>query len=220
MLLIKTSTKVIGSLFMAAALVTGACLGLALAKTADTVNTENFTEFTTALPTKILDCVVKHASDEGNVSVAIIDKKIFFKFGNYEFSSLLLEGEFPNYRRVIPNDLDKSFQVQKSDLLEALDRIGIYVDKTSLRTIFKLTPGKLTLFSPELELGSADEEIPCEYNGEEIMLAFNFRYVEEPLKLMEAERVAFDFKDANKAAILRTEPKSDFFHVIMTMNLN
>ena len=172
------------------------------------------------VPTKILDCVVKHASDEGNVSVAIIDKKIFFKFGNYEFSSLLLEGEFPNYRRVIPNDLDKSFQAQRSDLLEALDRIGIYVDKTSLRTIFKLTPGKLTLFSPELELGSADEEIPCEYNGEEIMLAFNFRYVEEPLKLMEAERVAFDFKDANKAAILRTEPKSDYFHVIMTMNLN
>lgn len=172
------------------------------------------------VPTKILDCVVKHAGDEGNVSVAVIDKKIFFKFGNYEFSSLLQEGEFPNYRRVIPNDLDKSFQVQKSDLLEALDRIGIYVDKTSLRTIFKLTPGKLTLFSPELDLGSADEEIPCEYNGEEIMLAFNFRYLEEPLKLTQAERVAFDFKDANKAAILRTEPKSDYFHVIMTMNLN
>lgn len=172
------------------------------------------------VPTKILDCVVKHASDEGNVSLAIIDKKIFFKFGNYEFSSLLLEGEFPNYRRVIPNDLDKTFQVQRSDLLDAMDRIGIYVDKTSLRTIFKLTPGKLTIFSPELDLGSADEEIPCEYNGEEIMLAFNFRYVEEPLKLTSAERVAFDFKDANKAAIMRTEPKSDYFHVIMTMNLN
>ena len=172
------------------------------------------------VPTKILDSVLKHAGDEGNISVAIVDKKIFFKFGNYEFSSLLLEGEFPNYRRVIPQDLDKSFQVQKADLLDALDRIGIYVDKTSLRTIFKLNPGKLTIFSPELDLGSGEEEIPCEYNGEEIMLAFNFRYVEEPLKLMEAERVAFDFKDATKAAILRTEPKSDFFHVIMTMNLN
>ena len=172
------------------------------------------------VPTKILDSVLKHAGDEGNISVAIVDKKIFFKFGNYEFSSLLLEGEFPNYRRVIPQDLAKSFQVQKADLLDALDRIGIYVDKTSLRTIFKLNPGKLTIFSPELDLGSGEEEIPCEYNGEEIMLAFNFRYVEEPLKLMEAERVAFDFKDANKAAILRTEPKSDFFHVIMTMNLN
>ncbi|MCR5047130.1 MAG: DNA polymerase III subunit beta [Treponema sp.] len=172
------------------------------------------------VPTKILDCVLKHASDEGNVSLAVIDKKIFFKFGNYEFSSLLLEGEFPNYRRVIPSDLDKSFQVQKSDLLEALDRIGIYVDKNSLRTIFKLTPGKLTILSPELDLGSADEEIPCEYNGEEIMLAFNFRFVEEPLKLTSAERIAFEFKDANKAAILRTEPKSDYFHVIMTMNLN
>ena len=44
--------------------------------------------------------------------------------------------------------------------------------------------------------------------------------MEEPLKLTAAERVAFDFKDANKAAIMRTEPKSDYFHVIMTMNLN
>ena len=70
------------------------------------------------VPTKILDSVLKHAGDEGNISVAIVDKKIFFKFGNYEFSSLLLEGEFPNYRRVIPQDLDKSFQVQKADLLD------------------------------------------------------------------------------------------------------
>lgn len=172
------------------------------------------------VPTKILGCVLKNAGDEGNISVAIIDKMIFFKFGNYEFSSLLLDGEFPNYRRVIPVDLDKTFKVEKSDLVEALDRIGIMVDKTSLRIIFKLTPGKLTLLSPEIELGSADEEIPCEYAGEEMMLAFNYRYIEEPLKLTDASRIAFDFKDSNKAAIMRNEPKSDYFHVIMTMNLN
>ncbi len=172
------------------------------------------------IPTKILACILKNSGDEGNIAVAVVDKMIFFKFGNYEFSSLLLEGEFPNYRRVIPTELDKTFQVQRSDLMEALDRIGIMIDKTAVRIIFKLTPGKLILKSPELELGSADEEIPCEYNGEEIMIAFNYRYVEEPLKLTSAERIAFDFKDANKAAILRTEPKSDYFHVIMTMNLN
>lgn len=172
------------------------------------------------VPTKILDCVLKNSSDEGNVSVAVIDKMIFFKFGNYEFSSLLLEGEFPNYRRVIPQDLNKTFEVEKADLEEALSRIGIMVAKDSSRIIFKLNPGQLTLISPESEIGNADEEIPCKYDGEEIMLAFNFKYIEEPLKKTDATRITFDFIDPNKAAILRTEPKSDYFHVIMTMNLS
>lgn len=172
------------------------------------------------VPTKILDCVLKNCSDEGNISVAVIDKMIFFKFGSYEFSSLLLEGEFPNYRRVIPQDLTRKFEVEKSDLEEALSRIGIMVDKNSTRIIFKLNPGQLTLISPESDIGNADEEIPCQYDGEEVMLAFNFKYIEEPLKKTDSKRIAFDFIDSNKAVILRNEPKSDYFHVIMTMNLN
>lgn len=172
------------------------------------------------VPTKILDCVLKNCSDEGNISIAVIDKMIFFKFGSYEFSSLLLEGEFPNYRRVIPQDLTRKFEVEKSDLEEALSRIGIMVDKNSTRIIFKLNPGQLTLISPESDIGNADEEIPCQYDGEEVMLAFNFKYIEEPLKKTDAKRIVFDFIDPNKAVILRTEPKSDYFHVIMTMNLN
>ncbi len=77
MLLIKTSTKVLGSLFMAAALITGAALGLALARTADTVNTENFTEFTTALPTKILDIngelITEFTSEERREIISLIE---------------------------------------------------------------------------------------------------------------------------------------------------
>ena len=77
MLLIKTSTKVVGALFMAAAFITGAALGLALARTADTVNTENFTEFTTALPTKILDIngelITEFTSEERREIISLIE---------------------------------------------------------------------------------------------------------------------------------------------------
>lgn len=172
------------------------------------------------IPTKILDCILKNLSDEGSISLAVVDKVIFFKFGNYEFSSLLLEGVFPNYRRVIPTDLDKNFQVNKKDLEEALKRIVVMIDKKISRIIFKLNPGTLTLISPESELGNADEEIPCQYDGEETLIAFNYRYIEEPLKITNSERISFDFSTPDKAFILRSEPKADYIHVIMTMNLN
>ena len=94
------------------------------------------------------------------------------------------------------------------------------VVKNSTRIFIKMNLWQLTLISPESDVGNADEEIPCQYDGEEVMLAFNFKYIEEPLKKTDAKRIAFDFIDPNKAVILRTEPKSDYFHVIMTMNLN
>ena len=63
---------------------------------------------------KILNVVAKHASDEGNVSVAIVDKMIFFNFANYEFSATLIDGQYPNYARVIPESQAHSFKVLKT----------------------------------------------------------------------------------------------------------
>ena len=114
MLLIKTSTKVIGSLFMAAALVTGACLGLALAKTADTVNTENFTEFTTALPTKILD----------------INGELITEFTSEERREIISLIEIPQH--------------MKDSLLTREDRIFYEHKGFSARAIFRAVVGVLT----------------------------------------------------------------------------
>ena len=114
MLLIKTSTKVIGSLFMAAALVTGACLGLGLARTADTVNTENFTEFTTALPTKILD----------------INGELITEFTSEERREIISLIEIPQH--------------MKDSLLTREDRIFYEHKGFSARAIFRAVVGVLT----------------------------------------------------------------------------
>jgi len=171
------------------------------------------------VPTKILNCILKNASSEGNISIAVVDKMIFAKFGNYEFSSLLLEGQFPNYQRVIPEKQNFSFQVQKNDLDAALKRTALMVDKKICRILFKITPGTLTLVSPESDLGTADEEIPCQYDGAEITMALNYRYVEDPLKVINTERITFEFTEAMKAITMRPEPAADYFHIIMPMNL-
>lgn len=171
------------------------------------------------VPTKILKCILKNASDEGNILLSIVDKLIFVKFGNYEFSSKLLEGQFPNYQKVIPENQSFNFAVNKVDLESALKRIDIMVDKKVSRIVFNITPGTLTLYSPESELGKADEEIPCRYGGNEITIALNSRYVSEPLRNIDTEYVVFEFTEAMKAITIRPEPASDFFHIVMPMNL-
>ena len=183
-------------------------------------NTLNTPEFTPSIvPVKILNCILKNAPSEGNISIAIVDKMIFAKFNNYEFSSLLLDGQFPNYQRVIPEKQAYSFQVQKNDLENALKRIALMVDKKICRILFNLKPGVLKIISPESDIGNADEEIPCEYNGDEITLALNYRYIGEPLKVIDTERIVFEFTESMKAITLHSEPKADYFHIIMPMNL-
>ena len=192
-------------------------------------NIANVPEFQPAIiPTKILSTVLKHAPEEGNIEVAVIDKSIFVKFGSMEFSSVLIDGQFPNYQKVIPENLTMSFQVNKSDLDAALKRTTIMVDKKVSRIIFKISSGVLKLVSPDTELGNADEEIPCRYDGQDISMALNFNYVTEPLKVIDSENVVFDFninendvgEEANitKAVIMRSEPAGDYIHVIMPMN--
>lgn len=168
---------------------------------------------------KVLNIVAKHAPDEGNIAIAIIDKTIFFRFLNYELSSALLEGQFPNYERVIPEKQLYNFQVQKNDLIDALKRTSIMLDKKSERLFFKISPGILSVTSQETDLGDANEEIPCQYNGEETTIAMNYRYVEEPLKVINSNDVIFEFTGTMKAVTLRSEHKEDNFHIIMPMQM-
>ena len=189
----------------------------------------NVPVFTPAIiPTKILSCVLKNASDEGNIKIAVVDKSIFVKFANYEFSSVLIDGQFPNYKKVIPENLTMSIMVNKADLEAALKRTTIMVDKKVSRIIFRISSGVLKLISPESDIGTADEEIPCRYNGQDIAMALNFTYVTEPLKVIDSENVVFEFNvnesqngeeaSITKAVIMRSEPAGDYIHVIMPMN--
>lgn len=166
---------------------------------------------------KILNIVAKHASDEGNISVALIDKMIFFHFGNYEFSAALIDGQYPNYRRVIPSNQSYKFTVLKSEFVAALKRISVMLDKTG-RIIFNIAPGVLTISSKSTDLGDAKEEIPCQYAGSEISISMNYRHIDNPLKFMESENITFEFTEIMKAVTLRPEPADYYFHILMPMS--
>ena len=144
---------------------------------------------------------------------------IFIKFGNYRFTSVLIDGQFPNYKRVIPASQTNHFEVNKADLADALKRVALLVEKKSNKVYFTLSDGNLMITSQESEIGIAKEEIPCRYVGDDITIAFNYVYIEEPMKVINTEYLHFDFTESMKAVTLKSEPESDYFHIIMPMQL-
>lgn len=172
------------------------------------------------IPTKVLGIINKRLSDEGMLSLAITDKSIFFRFNNYQISSVLIEGQFPNYQKVIPQSQKFSFSVKKTDLMEALKRVSIFVEQKSNRTFFSISENGIVLSSEESEIGAAREEIPCEYSGGETTIALNYRYIEEPLRALDADTFVVEFSDPSRAITLKPEPSGDYFHIVMPMQID
>jgi DNA polymerase-3 subunit beta len=171
------------------------------------------------IPPKLLNVILRHSGDENPVSFAISEKNLFVRFGNYSISSVLIEGQFPNYRRVIPESQKSSFKVNRLELIEALKRIAVLVEQKSRRTFLALSGQELTISSEEGEIGNAKEDIACEYKGPEITMALNYKYLEEPLKVMDSDVVTISFTEATKAITVNAEPVKDYFHIVMPMQI-
>ncbi len=172
------------------------------------------------IPPKVLNLVTKRSGDEGLVSLAVTDKTIFVRFGSYNLSSVLIEGQFPNYRRVIPESQAHSFSVNRVEMLEALKRVSLLVEQKSRRVYLNLSSGVLSVSSEESDIGTAKEDIPCRYDGDDLSIALNYRYVEEPFKVISDEMISVHFTEANRAITIKPVPEKDFFHIVMPMQLD
>jgi DNA polymerase-3 subunit beta len=172
------------------------------------------------VPPKILNILAKRAGDEGPVAISVTDKTIFIRFGSYSLSSVLLEGQFPNYRRVIPESQVHDLSINRFEMLDALRRVSLLVEQKSHRVYLGLAPGIMAIYSEESEIGTAREEIPCRYDGEEVSIALNYRYIEEPFKVMDEDEICIRFTEPTKAITIQPIPEKDFFHIIMPMQLD
>lgn len=171
------------------------------------------------IPPKVLSLVNKRASDEGIIDIAVTDKSIFFKFGTYKISSVLIEGQFPNYQKVIPAQQKTKVVIRRNELAEALKRVSILVEQKSRRTFFSLSGGLLVLSTEESDIGTAREEVACRYDGDDVTIALNHKYLEDPLKVMRSEDIAIEFTEPTRAITISPEPAADYFHIVMPMQL-
>jgi DNA polymerase-3 subunit beta len=172
------------------------------------------------IPPKILMLVVKRLQDEGLVDIAVSDKNIFIKFGMYNLSSVLIEGQFPNYQKVIPESQTYTILVKKADLGDALKRVAIFVEQKSRRTYFEFSDSTIIVSSEESDIGTAKEELMCEYEGPKAVIALNYKYVEEPLKVIKDDTIMIKYSEPGRAITLAPETDQGYFHILMPMSVD
>ena len=172
------------------------------------------------IPPKVLSLVRKLCSGEGSVSLAVTDKNLFAKFDNQRLSSNLIEGQFPNYNRVIPESQEYDIIVNRAELLDALSRVSLLVEQKSRRIFLVANENNLLLHCEESEIGIAREEIQCKYEGPETSIALNYQFLMEPLRVMDDEEVAIKFTDPKKAVTLCSAEEKDYLHIVAPMQLD
>lgn len=174
-------------------------------------------DFTSVIvPPKVLNIVIEKLSDEGSVDIAIAKKNIFFKYGNCIFSANLIDGQFPNYNRVIPASHTGEFVVSKKEFDKALKRVSVMTDKAQ-KILLGVNSSVCSVSSVPGDFGEAKEEIDCQYTGEEFIFAINCKYLADFLKVALDEDITFEFTDELKAVVLKQKSSEDDIYIIMPM---
>jgi len=142
-------------------------------------------------------------TDEGDVKIFFGENQVLFDVGSSKIASRLLEGEFPNYEKVIPKEAKEKMTVSRATLLDATRRANIYSSKDSIPIKMELSKDRLVLSKSTPYLGDVKEELEVEYKGKEIIVGFNPEYLIDVLKVMDQDRVSLEFTDAETPSVIR-----------------
>lgn len=177
------------------------------------------------IPDKLLYIIEKYCNNEGDLLINSTGRMFMVKSGNLEISSSVFEGNYPQWQKVIPNGLDHTVTVSKKELENAIKTAVIMSAKDS-RIELNIEPGKMTVNTPETDIGSATEEIAAVYDGLPVMIVLNIQYVADVLKVINSESIVIDFKvnqenKVTEAIIIRESEITDtcYKHIIMPMRM-
>ncbi|MHC5077462.1 MAG: DNA polymerase III subunit beta, partial [Planctomycetota bacterium] len=155
------------------------------------------------------------AGREGDVTLSLEKNQIFLVVDGMEASTLLIEGTYPDYNRVLPKENDQVLEVASADMLAGLRQSAILAGEEAKAVRFRLGKDSLTLFSETVGAGEAKVEIPVVYGGEAMELQFNPLFFMDFLRQVDEERVTFKFKDPETAALAQIG--QEYTYVVMPL---
>jgi len=180
---------------------------------------EGGTAIQVIIPRKAIVELQRLSAGTGDVEIAIGGNHVRIQFGNIRFTSKLIDGRFPDYGRVIPENPGKLVHLERETLRAALNRAAILSNEKfrGIRVILK--PGLLVLQAHNPEQEEAEEELELKYTGEEMEIGFNVTYLLDALGAIETTTVELGFTDANSSCLLNAPGAVDSKYVVMPMRL-
>ena len=170
------------------------------------------------IPAKTVGELTRLLSDEGEIALKVNQANISFELNKCLLVSKLIDGNYPNYRQVIPDKKNERIELSRDALLETVRRVAILTtDKSnSIKLIF--SENKIEVTSNTPDVGESSESIDVQYSGPEFSIAFNPDYMLAPLKNLTEPVVYLDLIDEMSPGVIRIE--GTFLYVLMPMRVS
>lgn len=182
-------------------------------------NNEEKSELQFVVPAKTLNEITKlSGDDEKNVEIRVGDRHIIFKIDEYEIVSRLLEGNFLNYKSAIPLTCNTKIIVETKRLIECIERTSLIItDKSSpVRCIIE---NGIMKFSSVTAIGTANDKMAADIEGDNIEIGFNNRFVLDCLKACETDEIKIEMTSSNQPITFAPLEGDSFFFLVLPVRI-
>jgi DNA polymerase-3 subunit beta len=169
------------------------------------------------IPAKTTQELVRNLNQAGDVRIVFSDNQVCFEFDNTLLTTRLIEGEFPDYKKVIPGEIKEKVRVNKNNLMKAIKRVALFTNIDSIAIKMDIMKDKIVLSKSTPDLGEARDEVVAEYEGRELSIGFNPNYLLDILKVVSDETIDIEVVDPQKPAVIREKDKYVF--IVLPMQL-
>ena len=172
------------------------------------------------IPQKALNELKKLATDFEDIDVASTEQYAFFKSRDWILMTRVLEGAFPDYTQVIPDEFSIEIQVDKRAFLEAIKRVSAIVEGEPKPTKLTLRKGVLELKTFSSEFGEAVDEIEIDYEGDEYSMGFNAKYLIDAVSVIDEDNIFIKFTNPEAQTLFSPVEAQNYIAIVMPMEIN
>jgi DNA polymerase III subunit beta len=165
--------------------------------------------------TKAVTEIERLLREEGEVKLSVGENQIAFELNRTLLVSKLIEGNYPNYRQVIPAEAKERIKLERETFLTAVRRVSLLASEKSVKLIF--TKSNIDIVANTPEVGEAKESLPVMYQGREYWIAFNPEFLMAPLRNLSEEEIYLDLIDELSPGVIKIA--GPFLYVLMPVRL-
>jgi len=165
-------------------------------------------------PLNLLKAAIPSSEDE--ITLSYNGNHLFVKHGTTRMSCRLIDARFPDYKVVIPSDNPYRLTVTKSDFQSALRRVSVFSNKSTNQVALNISGSELQLAAQDIDFSfEGNERMKCQYNGEDLVIAFNARFLIEMLNAADSDEVNLELSTPTKAGLIKPSEQDDTEELLM-----
>lgn len=180
---------------------------------------EGLDERKVIIPRKGVNELKKIAMQGGNFELAIGEKNIFARKGNETVYIRLIDGDFPDYTRLVPQKNDRFAIIPKKEFIGALRRVSLLSNERSRGVVLQLQSGHLEVSINNPDLGEAHEELKVDYQDDKIRIGFNAKYFLDVLDVLQDDQIILAIQNELAPCTVKAEKDAGYLCVLMPMRI-